>query len=72
MNKDEALFWFQEGFHAGAQAERRRLRTEETARRERALNRDLQQVIGILAVALLDEAHRTASAAARNRRTRER
>lgn len=70
--RDEHLFWFQEGFCAGAQAERGRLRAEEMARRQQMLTRDLQEVIGVLAVALMDDAHRTASAAARNRRTRER
>lgn len=67
MNSDEALYWFQEGFHAGAVAERGRLREAEAARRRAAVNRDLQQVIGVLAVALLDSAHTTCRDAALRR-----
>jgi hypothetical protein len=67
MDDDAALFWFQEGFHAGALAERGRLRESELARRQGAVNRDIQQIVGILAVALLATSRNTASAAAQRR-----
>lgn len=61
LSRSEALRYFRQGYAAGVLAERGRIRQAEMRQRRLAIERDLHEVIGILAVAMLGEAHRKGS-----------
>ncbi len=65
--RDAALHWFQEGFHAGVLAGREQERNATQRRSGRAIEAALHEVIGVLAVALLEDSHRRSSEAASRR-----
>lgn len=66
MNRrSEALHWFQQGYAAGVAAERTRRERGELVQQQAAIDRDLRQVIGILAEALLHDKEAAAVRGAR-------